>query len=141
MKKDYILIIMLALVVVSAVALSVKILTHEKTVDIEELPLVNEQVNNFQECVDAGFPVMESYPRQCRDGQGKLHVEVLDNLNEIENGNIEIANPASTYCLDQGGELELRENEDGGQVGYCVFENGNECEEWLFYRGECEQNN
>ena len=26
-------------------------------------------VSNFQECVDAGNPVMESYPRQCRNGE------------------------------------------------------------------------
>jgi uncharacterized protein YceK len=28
------------------------------------------QITNFEECVAAGNPVMESYPRQCRaDGQ------------------------------------------------------------------------
>lgn len=26
------------------------------------------EVTSFEECVDAGFPVMESYPRQCSDG-------------------------------------------------------------------------
>ncbi len=48
-----------------------------------------------------------------------------------------MANPASTHCVDQGFELEIR-SEDGGEVGYCIFEDGTECEEWAFFRGECE---
>jgi putative hemolysin len=49
-----------------------------------------------------------------------------------------IANPASEYCEAEGGELELRADEDGGQLGVCVFPDGSECEEWAFFRGECE---
>jgi putative hemolysin len=48
----------------------------------------------------------------------------------------QLANPASTFCVEEGYELELRE-EAGGQVGYCLFPDGSECEEWAFYRGEC----
>ncbi len=47
----------------------------------------------------------------------------------------QIANPASVYCQEQGGILEIRNLEEG-QVGYCIKE-GKECEEWAFYRGEC----
>jgi putative hemolysin len=47
-----------------------------------------------------------------------------------------LPNPASQYCIEQGGDLEMRE-EAGGTVGYCVFADGSECEEWAFYRGEC----
>jgi uncharacterized protein len=50
---------------------------------------------------------------------------------------VELANPASKYCVDQGGRLEIRD-EAAGQAGYCIFEDGSECEEWAFYRGECE---
>jgi len=45
-------------------------------------------------------------------------------------------NPASKFCEDHGYQLEIRD-EAGGQVGYCVFPDGTECEEWAFYRGEC----
>lgn len=47
-----------------------------------------------------------------------------------------LANPAAVYCEEQGGQVEIRET-DEGQVGYCVFPDGSECEEWAFYRGEC----
>jgi putative hemolysin len=49
----------------------------------------------------------------------------------------EIANPASVYCEENGGKLEIREGEGGGQIGVCVFEDGSECEEWAYYREEC----
>lgn len=48
-----------------------------------------------------------------------------------------MANPASVYCVDQGGKLEIREG-DGGQYGMCVFADGRECDEWEFFRsGVC----
>ena len=48
-----------------------------------------------------------------------------------------LPNPASVHCEEQGYTLEMRE-ETGGTVGYCIFPDGTECEEWAFYRGECE---
>ena len=55
---------------------------------------------------------------------------------EDENQNTGIANPASTNCIDKGGELIIKEGEEG-QIGYCLFDDGSECEEWAFFRGEC----
>ena len=49
----------------------------------------------------------------------------------------EIANPASVYCEEQGGTVEIIDT-DGGQVGICVLDDGRECEEWAYYRrGAC----
>jgi len=53
-----------------------------------------------------------------------------------ETGAAGLPNPASTYCIEQGGTLDMREAE-GGTQGFCVFEDGSECDEWAFYRGEC----
>jgi putative hemolysin len=50
---------------------------------------------------------------------------------------IGIPNPASFYCEEMGYELELRENEDGGMEGVCIFPDGSECEEWEFLSGSC----
>lgn len=44
-----------------------------------------------------------------------------------------IANPASSYCIEQGGSLEI-ENQDDGQVGYCTLPSGERIEEWQLYR-------
>jgi putative hemolysin len=48
-----------------------------------------------------------------------------------------IANPASVFCEEQGGTVEIRTGEDGGQYGVCVFDDGTECDEWALFRGEC----
>ena len=48
----------------------------------------------------------------------------------------QLANPASVFCEENGGTLEIRDEADG-QVGVCVFPDGSECEEWAYYRGEC----
>ena len=50
---------------------------------------------------------------------------------------IGLPNPASQHCEEQGYTIEMRE-EAGGTVGYCIFPDGSECEEWAYYRGECE---
>jgi hypothetical protein len=36
------------------------------------------RIDSFEDCVAAGFPVMESYPRQCRDSEGNLFVEEIE---------------------------------------------------------------
>ena len=48
-----------------------------------------------------------------------------------------LANPASVYCVSQGYKNVARYHADGGQYGVCIFNNGSECEEWKYYRGEC----
>lgn len=48
----------------------------------------------------------------------------------------QMANPASVYCENHGGALQIREAANG-QVGICVFADNSECEEWAYMRGEC----
>lgn len=56
--------------------------------------------------------------------------------NKEKKPNQSIPNPASVYCIQNNGTLEIRENEKG-QYGVCIFPDGSECEEWAYYRGEC----
>lgn len=46
---------------------------------------------------------------------------------------IGMANPASVYCKEQGGELSVKD-EANGQVGYCRLPNGKVVEEWELFR-------
>jgi len=62
--------------------------------------------------------------------------QITESEDEDEN-NTGLANPASTYCEENGGTLKIEDEEDG-QVGYCYFEDDSFCEEWAYYRGECE---
>ena len=45
-----------------------------------------------------------------------------------------MANPASEYCVSQGGTSEIRKDKDGAEFGVCKLANGEEREEWSFYR-------
>ena len=46
-----------------------------------------------------------------------------------------LANPASTYCIEQGGRLEIQKNaETGGEYGVCYLPDGRSEEEWSFFR-------
>ncbi|CUR52165.1 Protein of unknown function DUF333 [Nitrosotalea devaniterrae] len=47
-----------------------------------------------------------------------------------------IANPASVYCVNHGGTLDIQTT-SAGQTGICKFPNGSQCEEWSYLRGEC----
>ncbi len=47
-----------------------------------------------------------------------------------------MANPASVYCIEKGGKLEMRTNANG-EYGVCLFGDNRQCEEWAFFRGEC----
>ncbi len=49
----------------------------------------------------------------------------------------QIANPASEYCLHQGGEFTIEQRGDGGEFGVCIFEENRQCEEWALMRGDC----
>lgn len=59
------------------------------------------------------------------------------NVNNTTGEGAQIANPASVYCVEHNGTLEIRKDSEGGEYGMCIFKNGNECDEWAFFRGEC----
>jgi len=52
-------------------------------------------------------------------------------------GDVNIANPASVYCVKQGYKLETHTDNAGNQYGVCIFSDGTECDEWAYFRGEC----
>jgi len=45
-------------------------------------PTPGIEVKNFDECLKAGYPVMESYPRQCKTPDGKIFIEDIGNILE-----------------------------------------------------------
>lgn len=48
-----------------------------------------------------------------------------------------LANPASVYCEQQSGTLEIVTDASGAQSGICHLVDGTICEEWAYFRGEC----
>ncbi len=85
----------------------------------------NGNVCGGQSCVGLGLG-------KCLKGQCVSDKEYNNKLN-----NVGITNPASVYCRENGGTLEVRTGESSGQIGICKFSDGSECEEWKYMRGEC----
>lgn len=44
------------------------------------------------------------------------------------------ANPASEFCVKQGGKSEIRRNADGSEYGVCRLPDGRTVEEWAYFR-------
>ena len=50
---------------------------------------------------------------------------------------VNMPNPASVYCEQNGNKLEIYTAADGSQSGVCIFPDGSTCDEWAYFRGEC----
>jgi hypothetical protein len=44
------------------------------------VPYSEEEITSFEECVAAGYPVMESYPEQCMTPEGKSFTREVDSV-------------------------------------------------------------
>lgn len=61
------------------------------------------------------------------------------NPTATDNPQVNLPNPASVYCTQNGNKLEIRTAADGSQNGICIFQDGSTCDEWAYFRGECGQ--
>ena len=62
-------------------------------------------VNNFEECIAKGYPVLESYPRQCRTPDGKTFIEDIGN--ELEKQNlIRVSKPRPNEIVESPLKIE-----------------------------------
>lgn len=76
----------------------------------------------------------------CVEKQKASFIELpeVEDSEEVAEESIQLPNPASFYCEQQGGILEIREM-IGGQRGFCLFDDGSECDEWKFFNSECKK--
>jgi len=90
-------------------------------------------IHSFEECVAAGNPAMESYPRQCRTADGKHFVEIIPGKEQCEIagglwgiwGNqvpvIVLCNPSTSdagkECTDSSQCQSFCQAKEGAQIG------------------------
>ena len=91
---------------------------------------IEANIESFEDCIAAGNPAMESYPRQCRTSDGKNFVEQIDtNLN------------SEIQCIANGGKWLGEFNEcEGISESNCSEMNGEfkECESACRHNPEAE---
>ena len=74
----------------------------------------------------------KTYPHPCFAKAGGITIAHEGPCKDAKN-NTQIANPASEFCIRQGGTLEIA-NEPEGQTGFCTLANGTRVEEWNYFR-------
>lgn len=80
-----------------------------------ERPVSPLEIKSFKECVDMGYPVLESYPMQCKTPQGETFTEDIGN--ELEKQNlIRVEKPRPNAIVSS--PLEIK----GEARGYWFFE-------------------
>lgn len=76
-------------------------------------------ITNFEECARAGFPVMESYPAQCRLPSGELFVQVITNPTNPDV--IGSPGPNPSTVPDPTPSPDAKPNEKPPQKGACYI--------------------
>ena len=78
------------------------------------------EVSNFQECLDAGYPVMESYPRQCSVPTGETFVEETED--EFYGSSTNFPCETDEECITSGCNSEICGGEqEEGFASICLF--------------------
>lgn len=62
------------------------------------LLILKKEITSFEECIAAGYGILESYPRQCRTHEGRIFIEELENKND---------NNKEQICIDSGGVVRI----------------------------------
>ncbi|MDD4662045.1 MAG: DUF333 domain-containing protein [Candidatus Pacebacteria bacterium] len=95
-----------------------------------------EEIENQKICTLEYAPVCgideKTYSNSCMAGE----VEVAYVGECKKEDKTSLANPASTNCLDKGGQIVMDTKPDG-EYGICLFEDNRQCEEWALFNGAC----
>jgi len=61
-----------------------------------------QEINSFEDCVEAGYPISESYPAQCRTPEGKVFVEQVTLPEEPPAPRLKLTKSASPSVMQVG---------------------------------------
>ena len=77
-------------------------------------------ITNFDECAQAGNPVMESYPRQCRTKDGRTFVE---DISQVPDSNASSTGETASKCVVGGcsSQLCVEANDASGGISTCEY--------------------
>jgi len=77
------------------------------------------QITSFEECSQAGYPIMESYPEQCRISNGKTFTRQLSAVTDLQTQTVEEIGLTFKYPKDLIYRKEIADND--GQIRTAGF--------------------
>jgi len=93
-----------------------------------------EQISSFEECARAGYPVLESYPEQCRTPNGESFTRQIPNQQNLQQETIEEIGLSFQYPTDLLYRKEIADN-DGNirTVGFFLTKGSEQNPEYQMY--------
>ncbi len=83
---------------------------------------IAHQINSFDDCVNAGYPVMESYPRQCSTPEGLHFVEEVNDVEEFYGSSTNYLCVENRECVVAGCNNEICTGVDEGSMSsICIY--------------------
>ncbi len=70
-----------------------------------------EQISSFEECARAGYPVLESYPEQCRTPNGESFTRQIPNQQNLQQETVEEIGLSFQYPTDLLYRKEIADND------------------------------
>ena len=77
------------------------------------IDIFKPQVSNFEECANAGYQVMESYPRRCKTPDGKVFTEEVDiDKEEDEEEDVKQSKQKAKQWVEQNAPTYVYDGQD-----------------------------
>jgi len=93
-----------------------------------------EQISSFEECARAGYPVLESYPEQCRTPNGESFTRQIPNQQNLQQETVEEIELSFQYPTDLLYRKEIADNDgDIRTVGFFLTKGSEQNPEYQMY--------
>jgi len=93
-----------------------------------------EQISSFEECARAGYPVLESYPEQCRTPNGESFTRQIPNQQNLQQETVEEIGLSFQYPTDLLYRKEIADNDgDIRTVGFFLTKGSEQNPEYQMY--------
>jgi len=85
-----------------------------------------KQINSFEECAQAGYPILESYPEQCHTPDGKSFTRLITNQQNLQQETIEEIGLSFQYPADLVYRKEIADNDGNIRTAGFFLTKGSE---------------
>ncbi len=89
-------------------------------------------IANFQDCISAGYPALESYPRQCNTPDGRNFTEIIETTATTTPEVTPIVTPVSTSTSQASSQIKNISVKSGQTISSPITVRGDAVGQWYF---------